>query len=224
MPHVIDTTHFKALLFDFDGTLVDTEPIQYEAFVQTLGQYEATYVSFAQHGTRYAGRGSRYIFTQEIERHNLKIDIEELLAKRNARYLSLVKAKGVQKMAGLDTLLERVKKLGLKLAIVSGGHKDNIFSVMGHADIPNVFDAIVSIEDVSTPKPDPQGFIIALKSCHILADQAVSFEDGLSGIAAAKAAKIGKRFAISRQLDKMQVQKADQEAILIQDFKELRLR
>ena len=221
---LIDFEHYRALLFYFDGTLVDTEPIQHKAFVQTLGEYGVSYVSFASHLKDYIGRGSRHIFTQEIKRNKINADIDELLKKRNTRYLSLIKKTRIPLIPGIEKFLKKAKNLGFKLAILSGGHKDNILFVMSHAGIPNVFDAIISIEDVDTPKPDPAGFIKALKICQVKAEESVSIEDGISGIIAAKAAKIGKRIAISRHLDKMQVQKADQETILIQDFKVLRVR
>lgn len=219
----IDSRRYKGLFFDFDGTLVDTESIQYDAFVQTLKEYKATYVSYPHHIKNYAGRGSRYIFTQEIQKQNINADIEKLLDKRIARYFSLVKEKGVQAIPGLLSLLKEAKKRGLKLAIVSGGHRANILSIMSHAGIPNVFDAIIGIEEVKAPKPDPDGFLKAIILCKVKAEKSVSFEDGISGIIAAKEAKIGKRFAISHSLDIIKAKKVDKKTIFIQDFREIHL-
>lgn len=117
---LIDTFRIKVLLFDFDGTLVDSEPIHYESMSKTLAEHNKEYVSFDNHKKMYMGTGLHYVALSEKNRHGLEIDVEEIKKSFNSHLKNLIDTKGIPPMAGIIKLLNEAKLKGLKLAVVSG--------------------------------------------------------------------------------------------------------
>jgi HAD superfamily hydrolase (TIGR01509 family) len=187
----IDKQQYDTLIFDFDGTLVDTEPNHYEAFVKALEEIGINYVSYEDHLKIYTGTGSKFIFAKELEKNNKDADLLEALIKRKGEfYKSSLEENTPKQIDGAAAFLSKAKNMGFKIGLVSGGGLKDIKHVMEKAGIPDVFEVYVTQDDKYKPKPDPEGFILAVDKLKSTSDKSIVFEDALNGVKAALAADI----------------------------------
>jgi HAD superfamily hydrolase (TIGR01509 family) len=171
-----------ALLFDFNGTISDDEGVQCEIFRELFAE-QGRPLSEQEYFDVLAGRSD-----PEIVEHWLGTGhpaVAEVLEHR---------AQLFRKRAGDgSTVPPHVRESVLRaagrsrLAVVSGAVRSEIDMVLRAADL-DVFEVIVSAEDVTRGKPDPEGYLLALRRLRLQAADAVAIEDAPPGIAAAKAA------------------------------------
>jgi HAD superfamily hydrolase (TIGR01509 family) len=177
----------RAVLFDFDGVIVRSEPLHKRTFMELLSPYGVE-VSDERWYREFAGTGSRRIFKALADEHGVEVDIDELVSKRRAVFVEHVKKGELEVMPGLMELLAALKGKGIKMAIVSGGHRDYIEVLMDMLDIRQYFGAVVSAEDIPERKPDPGPFLHGAKALAIAPDECLVLEDSISGCKAARAA------------------------------------
>jgi beta-phosphoglucomutase len=212
---------YKAFIFDFDGTLVDTEPAHYEGFVRALSEVGISYVSYEDHLKVYTGTGARFILTKELEKNNKDLSLMDgLLASKKAHYLNYIEHKQINPIKGAIEFLNELKKQKIKIGLVSGGGKQSISKVMESAGIPNVFDEMVTTDDNYKPKPDPDGFLIAAQKLAVAPNECIAFEDAINGIKAIIAAG-AIPIALSTYISKDKFHESCGEVVVIQDFTDL---
>jgi HAD superfamily hydrolase (TIGR01509 family) len=167
-----------ALIFDFNGTLSHDEPLLCDLF-RTLFADAGHPLSEKEYYDRLAGRSD-----PEIVRIWLGRDDPELLDEFVRRYL--------QRASDGSTVPEGVRAAvraaagRVQLAIVSGALRRQVETVVRSAKL-DVFDVIVTAEDVERGKPDPEGYLRALELLDVPAADAAAIEDSRDGVAAAKA-------------------------------------
>lgn len=187
----------KALIFDVDGTLAETEELHREAFNEVFAT--------AGHGWHWDKDLYRRLLTvtggKERIRHFLDtagIDagpdaeaaIAALHAAKNSLYASKVAA-GVTLRPGILRLMREAVAAGLQLAIATTTSRSNLDALLGSAfgaDEAMEFAAIVTGEDVGRKKPDPEAYRLALERLRRRADECVAFEDSRNGVRAAQGA------------------------------------
>lgn len=169
----------SAVIFDFDGVIVDSEKIHKKTFEDLLGlsiSDERWYIEFA-------GTGSKRIFSKLIEENNLKLDADSLVEKRMGLFEEYVDQGEIQLMPGIFEFLHLLEKRHIKTAIASGGHSGYIDKIINQYQF--VFDFIVSADDIPYRKPDPRVFLYASKNLDVEPEECVVFEDSYSGAQAA---------------------------------------
>lgn len=183
----------RALLFDYDGTLVLSEPLHYAAFAEVLRR-RGVVLTQATYYERYLG------WTDAECAHRMVADFR-LGGERDAAALLAAKIKameariaaGVPLAPGVEQFVAEAA-LRHTLAIVSAGLRREIVTVLSRAGLERFFPVLVSAEDVRAGKPDPEGFLLA---CGLLRESGVVdlrpaeclvVEDSPKGIAAARAA------------------------------------
>ncbi len=187
----IDPKKYKAILFDFDGTLVNSEPLHYQAISDALANFDKKYVTFEEHEKIYRGTGMNNVVTKETQRNNLqKTHKDELKKTIDINLKTLMDEKGMQPTGGVLQFVKNARKKGLKLAIVSGSFTDLIIYTLGKSNIPNDFDEVVGIDKFIEPKPDPACFLLAAKLLGVKPSECLVFEDAPSGIQAAQRAEM----------------------------------
>ena len=217
----IEKQKYNTLIFDFDGTLVDTEPNHYEAFVKALKEIDIDYVSYEDHLRIYTGTGSKYIFANELEKYKKDANLRDhLIERKGIFYKESVENNGVKQIEGASDFLLKAKELGFRLGLVSGGGLKDIQYVMKKAEIPNVFEVYVTQDDKYKPKPEPDGFLLALEKLKSFSDKSLVFEDALNGVKAAIAAKI-KPIAISTYINKSKFQEVNESIYVIESFRDI---
>lgn len=186
----------KAAIFDFDGVIVDSEPLHFRLFQRLLAE-QGVPLTREDYDAIYLGMDDRECFTEALARHGKNAALPRVPEMIN-RKSELLMAKIAEKPPVLPGAVDFVRALAkmVPVAICSGALRREIDAMLRHADIRSCFAGIVSAEDVSRGKPDPQGFIKALAllnrgrapSAFITAASCLVIEDSLAGIEGAKSA------------------------------------
>src|SRR3954468_14289216 len=175
----------RALLFDFDGLIVDTE-------TPALASWREVY---AEHGHELtlerwsAAVGTIDGFDPVAHLRALAgdVDLEDALVRRTARELELVEVE--QLRPGVLDYLEEARRRGLATAIVSSGSRPWIDRHLARLERAEHFDEIVTADgDAARAKPLPVLYLEGLERLGLAPDEAVAFEDSPNGVRAAKAA------------------------------------
>ncbi len=217
----LDLDKYSAVITDFDGTIVNSEPLHYKTAVKVLAEIGVKYPSFEVSCKKYAGTGYRHTFTSELRKHNLEVDMESLLLRQEEIYFDLVNNGHLKLVPGALEFLQSVKDKELTLALVSGSRLQDIEIAMETLEIPEIFDVIVTIDSVDQGKPDPESYELALDSMDLDAEECIVFEDSINGLIAAKEANL-ETIAIQSCLPEEKYKEINQD-IIIKDFKDIKL-
>lgn len=199
--------HQYAVIFDFDGVIVDTEPIYWDA-MQKIAKRRGKEVTL-ELKKRVMGTGG--IISMGIMKESLGLSEspEELLEERGKIYRKLLHKRGAKPMPGLFNAIDIVNKLKFRKAIASSSRLEWIDFALRELNLVNEFPIIAYYEEVKKGKPAPDVFILALKKLELPANRCVVLEDTVVGVESAKGAKI-KCIAIPNQYNRdMDFSKAD---------------
>jgi HAD superfamily hydrolase (TIGR01509 family) len=181
----------RAILFDFNGVIVNDEPQHCEALIATLATYGYT-LDQAGYYRDYLGFDDRECFRFAFQRMGRTVDEAEISAaidRKAARYAAAIRA-SLELVPGSTEFIRAAADEGHRLAVVSGALRREIDLVLGTSGLQRYFDVIVAAEDVSHCKPDPQGYRAARDALGVPALGCIVIEDSLPGLEAARAAGI----------------------------------
>ena len=185
----------KAVIFDFDGVITDSEILHLRAFNQSLAQYGIE-ITKNDYYTMYLGFNDTDCYKLLIEKGLLKMDeqqINTLMIQKKKIFEQLAKAEG-KMIEGVRDFLNMLEQNNIPMAICSGSLLTEVEMVLEEARLRHLFEVIVSGEQVKKGKPDPEGFLLSLQRLNenrenpITANQCVVIEDSHWGLEAAKAA------------------------------------
>jgi beta-phosphoglucomutase family hydrolase len=176
----------KAIIFDMDGVLVDTEPIYFAA---NRVLFERLGFSVTQEGyARFIGLDANRMWAQLKAEHALPQPIPELVTlERDAMYRALLQA-DLTPMDGLIPLLDDLQRRGIRLAIASSSARQIINTILDKTGLRAYFAVIASGEDAAHGKPAPDIFLLAAERLGIAAADCTVIEDAAAGVRGAKAA------------------------------------
>ncbi|MGW5968611.1 HAD family hydrolase [Streptomyces sp. NPDC055186] len=175
-----------SVVFDLDGTLVDSEPNYYEAGRLTLAEYGVPDFSWAEH-ERYVGISTRETIADWRERYGLRAPVEELLSVKNRHYLGLARA-STQEYPEMRAFVERLAADGVPMAVASGSSPEAIEAILVGTGLDAYLRIVVSAEEVAHGKPAPDVFLEAARRLGADPADCVVLEDAAPGAAAAHAA------------------------------------
>ena len=174
---------FAAFIFDCDGTLADTMPTHYRAWMTALGERRADFpeAMFYELG----GVPTCRIVEILNERHGYTMHVEETVAVKEKLFLEYS-----SEVAAIEPVVAIAREWhGRKpMAVASGGHRRIVMSTLRALGIAGLFDAIVCSEDYSRGKPHPDPFLEAARRLNVVPERCLVFEDTSTGEQAAKAA------------------------------------
>jgi beta-phosphoglucomutase len=179
----------SAILFDFNGVIIDDEPQHCDALIATLGEYGYT-LDRDSYYRDYLGFDDRECFRFTFERLGRPVDepaLLEAIERKNAHYERAIRA-SMRLVPGAAEFIESAALDGYELAIVSGALRREIELGLELAGLRPHFGQIVAAEDVTACKPDPQGYNRARAELGVAPHRCVVVEDSLPGLAAARAA------------------------------------
>lgn len=184
---------FPATLFDFNGVLVDDEPVHLEAIREVLAPYGIT-ISDEEYAERYLGFDDVGAFRATLTDHGRSptdAEIAELVEKKKPVYMRRIESSLVI-FEGAEELVRRRAEAG-PVGIVSGALRHEIEFALDAMGVRDCVRFIVSAEDTERCKPDPEGYLLGIAKLSELVSQheakrALVFEDSLAGIQAAKSA------------------------------------
>jgi beta-phosphoglucomutase len=178
-----------AVVFDFNGTLSDDEPILFDIFSELFRIHLDWAMTTEEYREELLGRSDREIIERAVARHGrgTEEEVTELLRLRQGVY----KQRVVDRNPITDTTVGLVKLLAdneIPLAIVTGAQRDDVLAVLADSPAGEFFDVLIAEEDVSEGKPHPEGFLTAAGLLHRRPSDVLVFEDSVPGVQAAKAA------------------------------------
>ncbi|MEU1931775.1 HAD family phosphatase [Streptomyces sp. NPDC019826] len=174
------------VLFDLDGTLVDSEPNYYEAGRRLLARHGVRDFSWEDH-SRFIGIGTRETLTVLREEYRIEAPVDELLAGKNALYLELAGA-STAAFPEMRALVERLHGCGVPMAVASGSSRAAIAATLAVTGLDAYLPLYVSAEEVAHGKPEPDVFLEAARRLGVVPDTCVVLEDAVPGVLAAHAA------------------------------------
>ena len=175
-----------SVIFDLDGTLVDSEPNYFEAGRQTLAKYGVRDFTWADH-EEYVGISTRETVTDWKRRYGLRAPVEELLAVKNRRYLELART-STRAYPEMRKFVELLAGEGVPLAVASGSSPQAIEAILSCTGLDAYLRTVVSADEVAHGKPAPDVFLEAARRLRASPADCVVLEDAAPGAAAAHAA------------------------------------
>jgi len=207
----------KAIIFDFDGVVADSEPIHRKSFNMTLKQLGVT-ISDRFYREHYVGLGSVSIMEDVFRRHNIRRSARFWVNKRVKVFHELVKKGEVKPVKGFMEFNKLLNKIGMKKIIASGGYRNNISLMLRKLKLGKEFQ-FISREDVKRRKPDPETMLLAAKKLGMRPSECLVFEDSPYGVEAARRAGI-RCVALTTSLPRKYFKKS---CVVVKDFREVDL-
>ncbi|MCF6440196.1 HAD family phosphatase [Pseudoalteromonas luteoviolacea] len=178
----------QAILFDFDGTLVDSETLHYTSWCKVLSPFNI-FISESEFCDEFSGVPT--VKTGHIlqQRYNLPYSGDELATLKNTQFVETAATEKPKLMPHAMDVLSLCAQ-HYKLALVTGSTRAEAFPVLTHYQLREFFDYIVCKDDVTNPKPHPEPYCLAMAKLNISAQEAIAVEDSQTGLASATAAGV----------------------------------
>jgi beta-phosphoglucomutase len=187
----------KAIIFDMDGVICDSEPLHMHAFQHVLEE-EGIALTDQDYYDRYLAFDDRGCFETIFKANHRSLDPQQLknLLARKARYFDVAMKERLMIFPGADSFVKKAAKKH-RLALASGARRLEVEFVLKKAKLKNYFTAVVSADDVQQGKPHPESFLTALAVLNerrlqgteeVKPEECLVIEDSRHGLTAAKSA------------------------------------
>ncbi len=172
----------RAVIFDFDGTVVDSEPNYYYADRDLLARHGLTFTE--EDKKRYVGCSNKEQMVDLVRRHQLPVDPADLAREKNALYLGYAERE-TPVFPEMRRFLDRVRARGLPVALASGSGSEVLARVLAVTGLAPLFDVVLSADEVPRGKPAPDVFLEAARRLGVPPRQCLVLEDSRYGVEAA---------------------------------------
>lgn len=176
----------KAVIFDMDGVIIDSEPQHTQAAILALQIYGIT--APREYIESFVGSTTYYMCQQMIKEFDIKVTAEELLQANNDMKAYLLERDGHTVVPYIIDLMKDLHQNGIKLIIASSSSSEAIEEVMDSLNIRQYFEGYISGMNVTYPKPAPDIFLKAAEILGVNPSECVVIEDSHHGVRAARAA------------------------------------
>jgi beta-phosphoglucomutase len=180
------TTIVRAVLWDLDGTIVDSGDLHWHAFQETMAG-ESIALTYAQFASFFGWKNDR-ILTRLLGPDAPQERITRLGHEKEIAFRRLAAERGVQALPGAAEWIARLRADGWRQSIASSAPRENITAMLEALGLVGAFDGIVAAEDVSTGKPDPEVFLTAAARLGATPGTSIVVEDAEAGIEGARRA------------------------------------
>jgi HAD superfamily hydrolase (TIGR01509 family) len=184
---VTDAAHPEAVLFDLDGTLVDSERDNVESVVLAARRYGAELTD--QERLFVVGHSWNEIHALIVKEHGLHVGMHEMIAAAVSEKQALIARNGIRALPGAVALVQRLARRS-KLAVVSGASRTEVQDALVGIGVRDLFQFVVAAEDYTKGKPAPEPYERGLALLGVSPSRALVIEDATPGILSARAAGI----------------------------------
>ncbi|CAH2716175.1 Protein CbbY [Neobacillus rhizosphaerae] len=172
----------KAVIFDFDGTIIDTETIWFEVYQEILKETYEMELPLAEFA-KCIGTTDEGFFLYIENQTGMKIDKQEI---KNLATECFLEKKGILEVReGVKEKLDEAKELGYKIGLASSSSREWVEGFLRQFELWDYFSVIKTKEDVAKVKPDPALYLQALAELQVEPQEALAIEDSLNGALAA---------------------------------------
>ncbi len=177
----------KAVIFDMDGVIADTNPHHQIAWRKYYEQHGRT-LSDAEFVEHVSGKHNRDILGHLFPHKSVDVaDFDRLAHEKEALFREIY-APDVVAVPGLFDFLTLLKEQGIKMAVATSAPVENLDFVMDALELRQFFDALLHEKLVTRPKPDPEIYLKAMAMLGVTSEESIVFEDSMTGIRAGRAA------------------------------------
>jgi HAD superfamily hydrolase (TIGR01509 family) len=176
----------KAVLFDMDGVLIDAKDWHYEALNKALGLFGME-ISRYDHLTTFDGLPTKVKLQMLSKRYYLPEELHTFINEVKQSYTEEIVYQNCHPMFHHEYALSKLHKSGYKIAVCSNSVRKTIELMMDRAELMPYLDLIISNEDVTKAKPDPEMYQTAIKKFELRPEECIIVEDNPNGIQAGKA-------------------------------------
>lgn len=179
----------RAVLFDHDGTLVDSEPIHYQLWNQVLSRYGVT-LSEDIFNSLCAGMPTISNAIDLVERFNICVSAQDLAEEKHAVTKEFLVDHAYPLMPGVMEAIRELVAQGLTLGIVTGANYHSVDATVRSYSFDRHFAFVISADDVQKSKPAPDCYLLALERLGLKPEECLAIEDTEHGLKAAADADI----------------------------------
>jgi HAD superfamily hydrolase (TIGR01509 family) len=186
----------QAVIFDCDGILVDTEPLHYKAFQEVLAPFGLGH-DFPHYLEHFIGFDDRDAFIHAFGEAGMELSAETLHGLIEAKSIALRELieQGVPSFPGVTDMVKGLMARGIPMAVASGALRHEVEAFISSLGLRSAFRAIVSADDVTKSKPDPETYLLAIERLRRLLGtldplKCIAIEDTPAGIRSAKSAAL----------------------------------
>ncbi|HOK43335.1 MAG TPA: HAD family phosphatase [Thermoclostridium caenicola] len=176
----------KALVFDMDGVIIDSEPIQCEIAVAVMRSFGAEPSPSELY--EFIGVTNQTMWPILKERHNIKASVEELLERQQEYKKKRFFQEPIEAIDGIGDLVKTAVAKGLKIALATSSPRYFAEHILKTTGLMPYFDVMVTADDITRSKPDPEIYLKAAQHLGIEPAACVAIEDAELGIQSAKSA------------------------------------
>ena len=177
----------RALLFDLDGTLIDSARTNYAAYSQALHEVGAT-IAPDEVESAAAGRHWQEFLPELLRNAGVAGDPAAVARRKGELYREMLSELRVND--ALLSLAESVRP-AMQTVLVTTASAESVRAILRHFDLGRAFDLVITGDDVTRHKPDPEAYQLALARLQLDPSECLAFEDSDVGAASAEAAGVG---------------------------------
>lgn len=171
-------SQIKAIIFDSDGTLLDTRKLILQGYKSVLGSHDLKHLADEAYIIKRLGKPVKETYQQILAGHHTGLHTDDLAKEHDTVQDSLTKL--IKPYLGLEELLRHWKSMGIKLCIFTSGSKHHIqrnFKTAGIDDVDELFDAIITADEKIARKPHPDTILELLKRVDVAPHNAIVVGD-----------------------------------------------
>lgn len=176
----------KALVFDFDGLILDTEGPIFQAWQELYQEYGGQLTLADWENCLGSAEGTQIFYDNLEQQLGEPVDLEAIAPRLRAREMEMIEAQPI--LPGVGEYILRAQQMDLKLGIASSSSCAWVTGHLEQRGLRDSFQCILGSDDVQITKPDPDLFLSVLDCLEVRAQQAIAFEDSPHGVTAAKRA------------------------------------
>ena len=179
----------KAIIFDLDGTLVDSLPYHHESWRIFFKNNNLEENDFSEILKEYKGGGTLELMTSVFGDTYTRDELKKMSDDKEVIFRDIYKSK-IYPIEGLNKFLDNLKENNILLSIGSNAIRKNVLMTIQELGITNYFSSIICGDEVSRGKPDPEMYLKTLSNLKVSKNECIIFEDSIEGIEAARNADI----------------------------------
>jgi HAD superfamily hydrolase (TIGR01509 family) len=177
----------KAVIFDMDGVLIDSEPIYYKLCSDFLRKSKAAMTKEEYYS--YVGKPAAEFWNEMKKKYNLKENVEELININRKSYMNYLSSNDKEKpVEGVCEFIKELYDNNIRLALASSSSRDCIDMVLDKFKLKEYFHVIVSGDDVKEGKSTPYIFLYTAEKINVKPSECIVIEDSHNGVKSSKAA------------------------------------
>lgn len=209
----------KAAIFDMDGTLVDNTQMHIRSFEIFCKRYGVT--DWQEKLSKVFGMGNEDIMNLIMPRNIILEKGYDALAEEKEAIYREMYAPTIHPVDGLVDLLEEMKTAGIHCAVGSSGCQKNVDFVLKKCHIEKYFDVLISGDQVTRCKPDPEIYLTAAKSLGVKPEECIIFEDAKAGVESASRAGAGAIVALTTTLSRSTLEALNSTTQIVDNFNDV---